>query len=117
MSDDEQPGLFDDFDPKSHARRGDPDTSHAAARTLRVKTLMRELLLLFGTYDGLTNQEAADLLGMEFHRVSKRLSDLDNLGFIEDTGRRRAGRSGRAQMVRQITDAGRRCTADRSKSR
>lgn len=98
------------LDPRTHARRTDPDTSRAAAHDLgnaRI-TLMRSLLRTFADRGTLTAEEAADLSGVDQWQASKRVSDLDNLGWIEDTGWRRRGRAGRTQMVRQITDAGRR---------
>lgn len=99
--------LFD-LDPLTHARTGDPDTSHTAAVRLSDKrTMMRTLLVAFNRRP-LTSEEAADICGYDASSGAwKRVSDLHQLGLIEDTGLRRVGRSGRAQMVRRITGDGR----------
>jgi predicted ArsR family transcriptional regulator len=96
------------LDPRAHARRGGPDTSRSAAEdTGNARTTMLRLLLrTYADRGPLTAEEAADHAGIDQWQASKRVSDLDRLGWIEDTGQRRQGRAGRAQMVRHITDAG-----------
>lgn len=100
--------LFD-LDPRTHARWGDPDTSHAAARALSPRqTMMRRLLTAF-MVEPLTADEAIWRCGYTAEAGAwKRISDLTLAGFLEDTGQRRPGRSGRDQMVRRITAEGRR---------
>lgn len=95
-----------DLDPRTHARRSDPDTSHdAAARLGDQRSLMGKLLVVF--LDGDRTAEQASLsLGLVPERANKRVSDLSNLGLIEDTGERRVGRAGRNQIVWTITRAG-----------
>ena len=101
------PTLFD-LDPVTHARRTDPDTSRAAATRLRdQRTMMRALLSTFVVADR-TCEEAALVAGYDPEKASKRVSDLRNLGYLVDTDARRQGRSGREQIVRRITLAGRR---------
>lgn len=98
--------IFDTLDPRTHARREDPDTSHEAARRLSDKrTMMRALLERFAQYP-YTSEEAALYCGYDPWQASKRVSDLVRLGLIEDTDDRRPGRSGRDQIVRRITEAG-----------
>jgi hypothetical protein len=95
------------LDPHTHARAGDPDTSHAAARQLEARTMLRRLLLAYADHDSLTAEEAADACGYTADEGAwKRCSDLANQGLVEDTGERRLARSGRWQMARQITLAG-----------
>lgn len=109
MGDDYQPSLFDTavmptLEPRTHARRSDPDTSRAAARELSDRaTMMRRLLRAYAVRP-MTAEEAASACGYTAESGAwKRVSDLALHGFIEDTGARRPGHSGRAQMVRQIT--------------
>lgn len=101
--------LFD-LDPATHARREDPDTSHAAAAQLSDKAaMMRRLLSAYSwAPDGLTAEEAATFAGYApADGAWKRVSDLSARGWIEDTGRRRYASTGRLQIVRGITHAGR----------
>ena len=92
--------LFDDADPP-HARATDPDTSHEAAEKLTPKMEMkRRLLAAFADGRHLTAEEAAQLAGYRpEHGAWKRVSDLISAGLLEDTGKRRVGRSGRLQRV------------------
>jgi hypothetical protein len=98
-----------DLTPRTHARGTDPSTSRAAAAQLSDKrTMMRRLLLAYFVYGPLTAEEAADVCGYTAESGAwKRCSDLALHGLIDDTPLRRTGRSGRAQLVRAITDAGR----------
>jgi hypothetical protein len=99
------PGL----DPRTHARTADPDTSHEAARRLTSKaTMMRTLLRTYDYWGWLTTDEAIGRAGYRAEAGAwKRISDLAMHGFIEDAGPRRPGLSGRLQIVRRITDKGR----------
>lgn len=101
--------MMTDVDPRAHARNTDPSTSHAAARRLSPKTTMMRRLL-WAYHDGpLTAEEAADICGfLPAEGAWKRVSDLALLGWIEDTGHSRPARSGREQMMRRITEDGRR---------
>lgn len=102
--------LFD-LDPTSHARRTDPETSHESARRLSDKSVMiRALLRTFDAWPtGLTAEEAAAFAGYAPAAGAwKRVSDLAAFGWIEDTGRTRIATTGRPQVVRAITDEGRR---------
>lgn len=97
-----------DIDPWEHARRTDPDTSLGAAFRLRgSKTQMRRLLVAYRYCGDLTCEESAAFAGYQHEKATKRVSDLRRLGLIEDTGERRIGTSGRAQMICRITTAGR----------
>jgi hypothetical protein len=70
--------------------------------------MMRRLLWAYHTAPR-TAEEAADTAGYGPDSGAwKRVSDLAVLGWIEDTGDTRPARSGRAQIVRRITDDGRR---------
>lgn len=95
------------LDPHTHARSGGPDTSRDAAHHLSDRTTMMRTLLRAFAQRPLTAEEAAIECGYPAWATSKRVSDLVRLGFIEDTDERRRGSSGRAQIVRRITEAGR----------
>jgi len=87
--------------PRSHARRTDPDTSHAAAQ--RVSTAASNCAALLRAFRaapaGLTAEEAAAVAGIDPWAASKRVSDLVREELVSDTGQRRPGRSGRPQRV------------------
>jgi hypothetical protein len=97
------------IDPKTLARRADPVTSHAAARSLsgRAGTMRRRLLEVFSDGLGYTAEEAASLAGYGPADGSwKRVSDLLTLGLLRDTGRTRIASTGRRQRVLEITEDG-----------
>lgn len=83
-----------------HARLDDPDTSHAAARTVDPRALAGRLLAAI-TDRPSTVEEAAASTGIDRWAASKRVSDLRIGGLVEDSGVRRPGASGRAQIVWQ----------------
>jgi hypothetical protein len=92
------------------ARRDDPDTSKAAAADLgeTAATMRLRLLRAFAVRD-MTAEEAAVACGFGPERCAwKRVSDLENLGFIFPTGRTRVASSGKEQRVHSITAPGRR---------
>lgn len=91
-----------------HARRTDPDTSHAAARSLTDKAAMMRRLLVVYAAAPMTAEEATEAAGFGPEDGAwKRISDLARLGLIEDTPVRRYAHTGRPQVVRAITRAGR----------
>jgi hypothetical protein len=97
----------DEIPPWEHRRNSDPDTSRAAAERLSTaKTMMRRLLPAY-LYCDCTGEESAAFAGYEHHAAQKRVSDLERLELIEDTGERRPGSSGRLQKICRITDKGR----------
>lgn len=92
------------FDPVSHARSGDPDTSKdAAKRKSDIKAMRNRLLSQFVYGAWLTAEEASDAAGYTpADGAWKRVSDLLGDGLLVDTGERRKGRSGRAQRVLRL---------------
>jgi hypothetical protein len=100
-------GTLGEADPRTHARRNDPATSHLAAARLSPKhTILRALLEAF-TDGPLTADEAAMVAGYAPAAGTwRRVSDLSGRGLVEDTGQTRMGTHGRPQMVRAITAAG-----------
>ena len=91
-------------EPAKLARRADPNTSHAAARSLENCQRLNALIAIYrdaGAH-GLTAEEAGDLAG--FDGAWKRVSDLQRLGVIVDTGATRIARSNRQQRVLVIAE-------------
>lgn len=90
-----------DWEAFRHARADDPWTSKEAAASLSGReTLMNRLLDVFlGCPGGMTAEEAADGAGLDRWQTSKRVSDLLSAEMLVDSGRVRAGRSGRSQRV------------------
>jgi hypothetical protein len=90
------------------ARNSDPDTSHAAAKSVDRATIVRRLLDAYAAHPaGLTTTEVAALTGLDEYAASKRASDAEAAGLVYATGTTRRGSSGRLQQVRVITAHGR----------
>ena len=93
-------------------RRPDPETSHKAAKSARVRVGSQQwqLLAAYGQAVDMTADEAGVATGLAskpgccyWHRVS----DLLKHGYIEPTGEQRVARSGELQRVNRITETGR----------
>ncbi len=103
--------LFDDMPQprKPAARNADPDTSHAAARSMegeRQVSMHRRILAAMPWNVGLTQFDLARTTGLRPEQIHKRLSELarDNpeknyIAEIRDTGDRRLGDTGRYCIV------------------
>ncbi len=85
--------------PAPLARRTDPETSKAAARSIDTSTICGLLLNEFRKAGaaGLTSDEAG--MRLSISGIWKRISDLERLGEIVDSGTTRKGLSGRQQRV------------------
>lgn len=85
-------------------RRESGDTSVAAAHAVdsaRLEEMVLQLVRSFGP-EGCTQDDVLqtpDVEGMPYSSVTARFAALIRKGFIEDTGKRRPGRSGRSQRV------------------
>jgi DNA-binding MarR family transcriptional regulator len=103
----------DSYEP-AHARRSDPDTSHAAADSMdptRLNKLQRKALVALVVCQGQgTNDEIVELSGETWQTITPRMRPLERRGLVRRSGERRA-RSGKMQTVWEITDAGRRIIA------
>jgi transcription initiation factor IIE alpha subunit len=95
-----------EIDPHKHARSGDPGTSHAAAKSIvtAAKGQCREILDVLMLGKPMTQDELAEVLGIDGHRISKRLPDLEHAGLAHTTGEERKGLSGRYQRVWRASD-------------
>lgn len=99
--------------PVSPVRRSDPDTSHQAARESRkLRNSQRtQLLRVYANDDavsgeGLNDEEAAVMVGLDRVAATRRLSQLRAHGWIIDTGLRRPTSTGCMAMVCCITPDG-----------
>ena len=114
MSREESPPPAGDSYEPAHARRSDPDTSHAAADSMdptRLNKLQRKALVALVVCQGQgTNDEIVELSGETWRTITPRMRPLERRGLVRRSGERRA-RSGKMQTVWEITDAGRRIIA------
>jgi len=86
------------------ARRGDPDTSHAAAAQLGGVRAEHQRLILEALAVGPgTADEIGRRCGLLAHAVGKRLGEMERAGLIAYTGETRPGSSGRMQRVARKT--------------
>jgi hypothetical protein len=91
-------------DPKFLVRKDDPDTSHAAAQTVNSSDLEK---LVFETIkrfaDGCTQDDVLALNPTKpYSSITARFRALLDKGFIEDTGERKPGRSGKPQRIVKV---------------
>ena len=84
----------------ARARRRDPETSKAAARSVPVGDLEAKVVDTLRKYPGgLTSQEVARILDMELVSISPRFKPLSEKNLVMPTTLRRRGASGRASIV------------------
>jgi hypothetical protein len=81
--------MTDDFDPHTHHRREDPDTSAQAAENVSTATRHKQLLaqahlrqLARGSYHGFTALENAIAADIDNDAGHKRCPDLMNMGIL-----------------------------------
>ncbi len=90
------------FEPKKLARRHDPNTSKAAAKSCAETRNghFRAILVAMraGGQPNMTAEEIADRIGGGIHRVQvcKRFAEMRRAGMIEPTGECRKNRNGRS---------------------
>ena len=93
-----QPDLFT----FTHAHRGDPGTSIAAARHARKFTAghcgLIQLVLHYYRA-GLTSHEISARTELSYHEIARRIADLKHAGLVIDSGSRRRNPSGREAAV------------------
>ncbi len=82
------------------ARSTDPDTSHAAASTVKISELEALVLEeLFANPAGLTTRQLAANLRRDLVSISPRIKPLVRKGAVKDSGGRVRGASGRMQII------------------
>jgi hypothetical protein len=88
--------------PKKLVRKNDPDTSHEAASgvdTTRLEMMVFEAIKSFGSAGCISDQILCQFSTFPYSSITARYRALMDKGFIEDTGQRLPGRSGRSQRV------------------
>ena len=99
----EQPALF------TLTRRGDPETSHAAAASLKdIRASQRAVLSLLRDHGPSTDERLLDLADRRGLLISPsgirtRRHELVALDLVRDTGRTQVLASGRAAIVWEVT--------------
>ena len=93
---------------KSLARRGDPDTSHEAARRLvesgRLSEQKRAVLSALRREPGVTSAELAQRMGVDRYTTGRRLPDLEKAGLVKK-GEKRICRARGTRAVTWTTTA------------
>lgn len=93
-------------DPKFLVRTEDPDTSHEAAESVDTPAL--EALVYSAIYKHPEGCIQDDVLAMypskPYSSITARFRALLDKGLIEDTGLRKAGKSGKNQRIVKVTD-------------
>lgn len=89
------------FEPRSHARRTDPGTSHEAAARARefASGHCAVILTTLMEYGPQTIDEIAKRTHLTAVQVARRLPDLQKAGKAEPTGEERLSASGRPERV------------------
>ena len=79
----------------------DRHTSIAAANAIADKApnLRAATLIAYKTADGLTADEAADVLGLSYFSIRPRVTELARMGELEDSGEVRPNHSGKNAIV------------------
>jgi hypothetical protein len=88
--------------PKKLVRKNDPDTSHQAASgvdTTKLEAMVYEAIKSFGSIGCISDQILNQFSKYPYSSITARYRALMDKGFIEDTGQRLPGRSGRSQRV------------------
>jgi len=97
----DQPSLFPEEHESGLARRTDPETSKAAAKSVDATEL--ESLVYGALATPRTAHELAEVLDLPLNTVSPRTAPLRAKGLIKDSGARREGPSGRKSIVWERT--------------
>jgi len=94
-------------DPRKLVRRNDPDTSHAAAAkvdTSRLEQMVYDAIKTFGERGCISDEVRAKFENFPYSSVTARYRALLDNGYIEDTGVRRKGISGKTQRVMRVVN-------------
>jgi predicted transcriptional regulator len=84
------------------ARKADPPTAKAAARSVDATDLEQAVLAALLTNGPMTTHEVARYLNRELVTVSPRMAPLVRKGLVQDSTLRREGPSGRKSIVWRI---------------
>lgn len=107
-----QPQMFDapvfGTHPDKLHRSNSTDTSVLAANsvnTTKLEQLVYEAIKLYGAVGCIQDELLSQFQGYPYSSITARFRALLDKGLIEDTGMRRAGKSGRQQRVLRATNA------------
>ena len=100
-------GQQDLFPPHTRSRWSDPDTSHGAAEQVADKMTERRTIVLahFVKHGSMTDLELQQLCADHGSTYRTRRSELVEMGFVADTGRRKP-QHGSNRIVWVITEQG-----------
>jgi hypothetical protein len=98
-----QKGLFDEpekYD-RGAARRSDPDTSKAAAKSTNASRLEGIVLKYLRSIKpfGATSREISEKVHIDFVSICPRLRPMERKGLVKDSGRRADNPSGKKAIV------------------
>lgn len=95
--------LFD-WAASPRARTTDPETSHAAARSMTgTASEHRERILgVLEVHGDLTSEQIGEHCGMSSVQVCRRMKELERLGLAEPTSEQRRTQSGRMARVWRV---------------
>lgn len=100
--------MTEEYPGEVYVRNTDPDTSHAAAASLRGRRAseidMKLVAAIRAAPNGMTSLEASIALGMDRVSVSPRFAPLRRLGLLYGSGLRRRGPKGRSGIVWKATE-------------
>ena len=101
--------LFDYLEEEAHARATDPETSHAAAKTVNVTKGQQTVLSEFRLYSRLTDEQLIEALAVRATSCPEamlsdsgarsRRAELVAKRLIRDSGDRRTTKAGRSTIV------------------
>jgi len=87
----------------AYARATDPETSAAAAESIKPTELEGAVLSCLRTFsDGAITHEIAERMNLTPWSISPRMKPLRAKGLIEDSGHKRAWHTGRASIVWRV---------------
>jgi len=102
-----QPEL--DFNRPPLVHKNAKDTERMAAEFIAPKVTglrLKALQSLAAAPSGLTGSQVADKMNAWLYSVKPRLTELQNMGLVQDSGERQLNERNRAEVVWQITPAG-----------
>ena len=96
-------------DPGPNVHKNAKDTEIAAAEFIAPKVTglrLQALQSLASAQPGLTGSQVADRMGAWLYSVKPRITELQRMGLVADSGERARNERKRQEVVWKITDAG-----------
>lgn len=108
-----EPGMMSqpefDFTQPPMVHKNAKDTERMAAEFIAPKVTglrLKALQSLAAAPSGLTGSQVADKMNAWLYSVKPRLTELQNMGLVQDSGERQPNERNRQEVVWQITPAG-----------